>query len=416
MKTSRKQVLFLSIDGMTDALGQSQVLPYLIGLKQKGWGITLISAEKPHRYAAYSDKIRTICSETGIDWQPFIYRSSPPILSALYNLWMMNHMAGRLHKTKRFVLIHCRSYLPALIGMKFKKSLGIPFLFDIRGFWVDEKIDGNIWKLSNPLHRLLFSYFKKKEKTLFNEADIIVSLTEKATHTICRLAGKDELMNRINVIPCCVDTMHFNPDLDWSSQKNLWRRRLDIKEDETVLVYLGSLSTWYLPTHMIRFYETLEKSIPGLRFLIVTGESPEPFQKMLMEEGINQEQVIFTSAQREELPALLSLAKYAVCFYQSSFSRQATSPTKLAELMSMGIPIVCSNNVGDVNEILAETGAGTVCDPFEPKTWPDAATRLIEIAKNKSKSEIRNWAIRLFDVSIGVDKYNSIYEKLNHQS
>ena len=30
------RVLYISYDGMTDALGQSQVLPYLCGLAQRG--------------------------------------------------------------------------------------------------------------------------------------------------------------------------------------------------------------------------------------------------------------------------------------------------------------------------------------------------------------------------------------------
>lgn len=30
-----KQALYLSYDGMTDPLGQSQVLPYIIGLQKK---------------------------------------------------------------------------------------------------------------------------------------------------------------------------------------------------------------------------------------------------------------------------------------------------------------------------------------------------------------------------------------------
>jgi hypothetical protein len=39
-------VLFLSYDGMTDPLGQSQVLPYLMELRKKGYCITLMIFEK----------------------------------------------------------------------------------------------------------------------------------------------------------------------------------------------------------------------------------------------------------------------------------------------------------------------------------------------------------------------------------
>ena len=41
-----KSVLYISYDGMTDPLGQSQVLPYLKGLSNRGHRITILSCEK----------------------------------------------------------------------------------------------------------------------------------------------------------------------------------------------------------------------------------------------------------------------------------------------------------------------------------------------------------------------------------
>lgn len=43
---NKKQVLYISYDGMTDPLGQSQVLPYLVGLSKEGFQFTLVSCEK----------------------------------------------------------------------------------------------------------------------------------------------------------------------------------------------------------------------------------------------------------------------------------------------------------------------------------------------------------------------------------
>ena len=53
-------VLYLSYDGMTDPLGQSQVLPYLIGLKKKGHAISLVSFEKPDRFQSEATIIKTL--------------------------------------------------------------------------------------------------------------------------------------------------------------------------------------------------------------------------------------------------------------------------------------------------------------------------------------------------------------------
>jgi hypothetical protein len=42
-----KNILYIAYDGMTDPLGQSQVLPYISGLSKLGYQFTLISCEKP---------------------------------------------------------------------------------------------------------------------------------------------------------------------------------------------------------------------------------------------------------------------------------------------------------------------------------------------------------------------------------
>ena len=44
-----KKVLYITYDGMTDPLGQSQVLPYLVGLSEKGYKFTILSFEKKER-------------------------------------------------------------------------------------------------------------------------------------------------------------------------------------------------------------------------------------------------------------------------------------------------------------------------------------------------------------------------------
>jgi hypothetical protein len=81
-----KRILYLSYDGMTDPLGQSQVLPYLIGLGKKGYQFTLISFEKPGRYATARDAIASLCNSYGIEWHPLIYTKSPPIFSTIKDI------------------------------------------------------------------------------------------------------------------------------------------------------------------------------------------------------------------------------------------------------------------------------------------------------------------------------------------
>ena len=83
---------------MTDPLGQSQVLPYIIGLTKQGYRFTLLSCEKEERYKLNKATIEKICIANNIDWQPIFYTKKPPVLSTVWDIYKLNKKAKQLHK------------------------------------------------------------------------------------------------------------------------------------------------------------------------------------------------------------------------------------------------------------------------------------------------------------------------------
>ena len=236
----RARVLYLSYDGMCDPLGGSQVLPYLTGLANLGHRITLVSFEKPERSAEERAQVAHTCAEAGIDWYPLPYHKRPPLLSSMYDVRQMRRAAERLHRAEHFDLVHCRSYLPALVGLHMKHRYGLPFVFDMRGFWPDERVDGGIWDLSNPIYRTVYRYFKKRETDFLAEAEHIISLTEEGKSV---LLEHNAVSRRVTVIPCCVDFAAFAPVND--SDRAAARALLGIAGSAKVISYLGSFGSWY---------------------------------------------------------------------------------------------------------------------------------------------------------------------------
>ena len=98
------EVLYISLDGMTDPLGRSQVLPYLFGLSKRGHRITLLTLEKPAAFAAESAKVRKLLDEAKIRWVPLRYRESPPILSRSFR-YLATSSCPR--DSKRFSFVGC---------------------------------------------------------------------------------------------------------------------------------------------------------------------------------------------------------------------------------------------------------------------------------------------------------------------
>src|SRR6185503_3582646 len=98
---------------MTDPLGQSQVLPYIIGLSKKGYEFTILSFEKKKRFASEKNIIERIAKENGIEWKPLFFTSKPPVLSKMYDRWKLMRTASRLQQKNKYDIVHCRSYIAA---------------------------------------------------------------------------------------------------------------------------------------------------------------------------------------------------------------------------------------------------------------------------------------------------------------
>lgn len=400
---------------MTDPLGQSQVLPYLCGLSAKGYKIHLISAEKGSNYKRIRHIIEVICSGSSISWYPIRYSRFPPVICTFYDLLKVSRKASKLQKSHHFDLVHCRSYLASLNGFHLKKKYGIPFLFDMRGLWADEKLDGNIWNKKNPIYRLIYNFFKRKEKEFLLNADGIVSLTRQAWAVLENSAGKMP-DNQIRVtIPCCTDERLFNPQSVAEKTTQDWRRKLDISDDDFILAYLGSISTWYLPKEMLRFFRLLLVLKPKARFLIISTEDSKSILDSAADMGIEAGRIIITSSQRADLPALLSTANLGVCFIKPAFSKVASSPTKLGELLCMGIPVVCNKGIGDTDEIIQNLEAGSLCDPFNEQSMQEAILSILQLHEKGKFHGLRNRAVSFFKLDRGVEIYSGVYHQLTGQ-
>jgi glycosyltransferase involved in cell wall biosynthesis len=88
----------------------------------------------------------------------------------------------------------------------------------------------------------------------------------------------------------------------------------------------------------------------------------------------------------------------------------ASSPTKHAELMGMGVPVIC-NDIGDTGNIINETATGIVVNKFDKFSLEEAVNK-IEALNNIDKEGIRNCAENYFDLKTGVQKYLDLYHSV----
>lgn len=403
-----KKVLYLSYDGLTDPLGQSQVLPYLCYLSAQGYQFTILSFEKKARLESEGGTVQAIAEKAGIRWVPLSFTANPPVLAKAWDRWRMKRVAFALHQKTNFDLVHCRSYVAAEVGMLLKDRYGVKMLFDMRGFWADEKVDNGQWNQQRFFYRQLYRFYKRREQAFLLGADAIISLTAAAKDHLLQQAAYQHLS--ITVIPCCADLDHFDYlKVDPAAVQQL-RLQLGLQESHKVLVYPGSVGGWYMTREMFRFFKALHHMQPQYRMLVLTPADPGRVMAEAAAEGVAPESIIISYASRERLPLFLAASHCSVFFIKNSFSKMASSPTKHAELMGMGLPVIC-NAIGDTGNIITETGTGLLVEQFDNASLEQAAAEVGRL-EQLDKAHIRNGAFRYFDLQEGGARYAAIYRQL----
>lgn len=390
---------------MTDPLGQSQVLPYLKGLSKEGYEFHLISFEKSDRFNQHKKLIQSICDEDNIQWHPQYYSKAGGLRSTLKQVQKLKKVSSYLQDKHSFNIVHCRSYISALAGLELKRKHGVKFIFDMRGFWADERVDGKIWSLDSPIYSRIYKYFKKKEKVFLDKADYTISLTDNGKNEMLSWPSTDPKIN-IKVIPCCANLDLFDKSKITEDTKLADRKTLGINPDDFILGYIGSIGTWYMLPEMLDYFKELKEARPNSKFLFVSGEDPSKIIAAASEKGIDKNYIKVISVLHHEVPRFISLMDASIFFIKPSYSKKASSPTKQGEIMAMGIPLICNANVGDTDLIVNKYESGIVIDKFDKETFKNTIIDPLNFDSNKISEGAKDY----FSLTEGVQRYLSVYK------
>lgn len=394
-----KKILYISYDGIFDPVGQSQILPYLLGLEKKGINIFLISFEKIIRF---NTEPHSPISENieGIHWSPLIYHKKPAIPATLFDIFCGFLKGLILIRKNKIRIIQARGYIAGIIAWLIKIFNKINFIFDMRGFWPEEKIDAGVWKKRSALYRLI----KYIERLLIQGADEIIVLTESASKIIMQKYG----LANITVIPCCVDLGLFSRNTNIASDSSFL--------NSCTVTYLGSVGTFYDFEEAVRFFSVFKKRFPKAFFLILSGSEKKYILGILDKHGIPQLNYKIASVSHEEVPSFLQQSSLSLIFYRRFLSAAGCCPIKFAESLACGVPVIINTGIGDCDRIVNQERIGIILKGQSPEFYEQATYEAEHILGNKNeiRERCRNAARKYFSLQDGINKYFNIYSRLNN--
>ena len=391
---------------MTDPLGQSQVLSYLKILSQNEFSFHIVSYEKKDRYSKYKNFVENFIKGYDIRWHPLPYSNSPPVVSTINNIRKGKKKIKELIGDHSFKIVHCRGYIASVMGEWLKKKTGVPFIFDMRGWWPDEKKEAGDW--SSWAYKPVYNYFKKRERGFFHHSDLSISLTDAGKRYITNSNLKAE--DKVDVIPTCVNFEVF-PPFDPAIRTKI-RESLQLPANSPVMIYSGSLGGNYRTDLVLKFFKYLLEKRPDSFFLFITHSSRELVEKEIGDSGIPQERFRQVNVAYTEVSQYLMAGDIGVVMYNLGFSVIGRSPTKLGEYWASGLKALSVKGIGDLEYLIKKyPGGGALSETLnsENDLW-HAVEKVLQLPV--SKDSLRQFSADYFDLDKGCSKYLDNYRKL----
>lgn len=392
----RHRVLYLTRNGASEPLGQSQIVPYLKVLASS-FSIVLISFEKS---ADWSDlkcryRLQHQLQERRIRWIPLRFRAKPrPLAPALAIPQLALVALWQWRPRRRPTLVHARSYVPAAIALLLHRLTGVPFIFDMRALWPEELITAGYLCRDSRLHRTLLWL----ERRCLNEASGVVSLTHAAVHHLLARYPRELAGQRIVVIPTCADLQRFQP--------------APVAASESLLIgCIGTvLSGWFLVDWLRAFFEAVSRSDPQARFELISRDSPEAILNTLNPALAWRDRLHITSAEPAQMPAIVQRHTASVMFFTGGLSKLGSSPTRMAEVLGCGRPVVANPGVGDVEQIVTQHRIGVLARGASPSEMDHCVSELLDLLKDPQLAQrCRHTAEEYFSLEAGTSTYRQLY-------
>lgn len=403
--TAGAGILYISYDGLLEPLGQSQVVKYVERLARQV-RMTVLSYEKPHDLADGA-AVRGLAGRldaAGVTWVPLRYHKRPTLPATAWDIVHGVAAARRIVLGHGISVIHARGYVASAVAVSVKRFTHAKFLFDMRGFWADEKVDAGHWSPRSLPYRLA----KRWERAFFERADGIVSLTDAGVKAFPSLGYRLPRECPIEVIPTCADLAAFAP----GPRDPALAARLGVA-GRFVIGYVGTLSNWYLRAETLRYIALLTRALPRVRVLFVTREDHAVLRRDAEAAGIPADAMVMTAAAFGDMPAHVRLMDLGVFFIKPCFSKTGSAATKLAEYLATGVPVVINDGVGDSGRIVRDHDVGVVLPQPTPAAFaaslPDVRALVADAAV---AGRCVATARRLFNLEDGVTRYAALYARL----
>lgn len=231
-------------------------------------------------------------------------------------------------------ILAASNYLSALPALMAARRLGVPFVYEMRGFWEVSAASVNPgWEKTDQ-----YKLDRKFEIFVAQEADRVVVITEEMREN---LIGRGIAKNKIFVAPNCVDTTKFVP---LGKDLALLKKIAFARPELPVVGFAGSVTSYEGVDHVALALSSLKKKGQQFNFLVLgAGKFLSELKTLVSKLGLEDSTRFVDGVASEEMPVYLSSIDIFPLARKSLPVTELVSPIKPLEAMSVGGAVLLSD-------------------------------------------------------------------------
>lgn len=389
-----KKIIYVSPTGLLEPLGQSQILSYLKHTSSS-YRFNVISFEKESDLKNIDEikRINEFCDNYNIEWTRMTFHSKYRKFNKIYELTCLLCNLLYLSVKEKPALLHCRSYLPTFLSLIVGKFLKVPVVFDMRALLPEELV------LSGRIKRngVFFKLMKKLERYCLANSAHIISLTRAAIPHLKKEVpslGDD----KFSVIPTCVELDSF-----YSSPRS---------RSGTISVgSVGSLNSgWFPKDWLFDIYREFFVRDSHTELRIISKDNIDEYLSNRSDDADFKENILLKSVSHNDVCNEINFMSFGVVYNHNSVGRLGSFPTRMAEFLACGIPVMCNAGLEDIEYIINKYNVGVI---VKPSKLSGAVTEMQSLLNDPQISRRCQLAAKeYFSSENGAKKHLNIYSNL----
>ena len=399
-----KRIVYLSFDGILQPLGWSQVARMLCALTAPSRAYRLVSLEREADLAdtQRAAQARRTLLVHDIAWDPIVYREGGAAVVSR-NVMRARRSVRNAIKEHNANLVHARGYQSGWVARSMKRSMSVPYVFDFRGYWIDERRDARRWFSTQSAYKIA----KHVEHGLFQDADAVVSLTELAADDVRKgTFGTWPRHKPVVTIPTCADYEAFViPENKLALRKQV----LPELGDKTLFGFVGSVNVSYRLQAALELFAGLERRIPSAHLLCVT-QNAAPMRAAIANAGLHESSCTVRSFSHARMPEVVPCIDWGLVLLNTTYAKRASMPTKLAEFFASGVRPIAQGCNDEFLGWVRRASSGVAIE--RSQLDPAAVAASIKNAEATSPTLARSRTEPHFSLRSGVARYADLLDSI----